>query len=215
MLRKKAPLIKLPEGLRDSMIRRMKNILAQRMFQFIDEHRSDNCATRYYAGGPAQLALMEGRYWPKLEGEPGYIPWLGGQRTCFANAFVYAAKQGLRYIEGYALAPDGNVFLHGWCSNSFGHLLEVTWPVLGSIYLGVEFSIERADDSLWNGEASVLDDSRGCWSILRERWRGEPEGLEWPPSARLALIKNPPPEDISHEELLRLAEGGALDGSNS
>lgn len=113
----------------------------------------------------------------------------GAPRICFANAIMTAVKHGLRYVEGYALSPVGILPIHhGWvASRTPGRLYEVTWPTPGLAYFGVEFSIGRADNCSWEGDASVLDDWHRHWPLLREPWTGEDWGRKWEPSEALQL----------------------------
>ena len=68
----------------------------------------------------------------------GVVEWKASlPKACFRNAALYAELYGLRYVEGYAqsIIPVH----HGWCVDSFGKVVEVTWDSLGSAYFGVEF----------------------------------------------------------------------------
>ena len=40
-------------------------------------------------------------------------------------------------------------------------------------YQGTPFTVARAYDCSWHGDACVLDDFNRGWPILRERWPGE------------------------------------------
>ncbi|MFL5313056.1 MAG: hypothetical protein ACJ79H_21700 [Myxococcales bacterium] len=59
----------------------------------------------------------------------------------------------------------------------------------GAAYVGVRFSVERADDCTWNGDACVIDDRNRDWPLFRERWHGEPADIEWPYSPRLEALR--------------------------
>lgn len=122
------------------------------------------------------------------------VPWkgdykIGAQKQCFANALTLAGIHGLKYVEGICLAPSGEAILHGWNALEDGELVDSTWGNSGLIYLGVEFSVERADDALWNGEAHVLNDENRAYPVLRQRWQGEDYSLCWPYSDRLTLLR--------------------------
>jgi len=67
-----------------------------------------------------------------------------------------------------------------------GRAIELTWRAPGLAYLGVPFAVERADDCSWVGDATVLDDWRRGWPLLRDRWRGEPGDV--PRSDRLRAL---------------------------
>lgn len=156
--------------------------------------------------GPADFLLQHGEWFEPRQLPAGYQP--GKPRMCFGNAICTAALYDIDYVEGYALDP-GALWLpihHGWCADA-GGLVDPTWatgePILarqsrrptllrgvpGAAYLGVRFSLERADDCTWNGDQNVLNDFERGWPLLREPWTGEPEGLEWPPSDRLDLLR--------------------------
>jgi len=113
---------------------------------------------------------------------------IGAARLCFGNAIRYAGQYGLKYIEGFAVAPSGEVILHGWNTYA-GTLFDSTWANTGVVYLGVEFSLERADDASWNGDASVLNDDKRNYPVFQKRWEGEDYGLKWPYSDRVEAFR--------------------------
>jgi len=135
----------------------------------------------HYAG-PADFVMREGS-WHRpvgvLRGRP---------RHCFANAIAYAAARRWNYVEGYAMLPlsgtvgaDGRkvvaagdeIVHHAWVVDPLGAAYEVTWPAPGRCYRGIVFSVERADDCTWNGDASVIDDPNRGHPLLRQKWTGE------------------------------------------
>lgn len=143
--------------------------------------------------GPAGFVLDHGEWFAP---RPAPIEYgAGAPKKCFGNSIIVAALHGLQYVEGYAVDPGTAraVIHHAWNADAAGELVDVTWagtiavsvhPVVsptivrgmaGSAYLGVPFSVERADDATWNGDRSVLDDSERGWPLFRERWEGEPE----------------------------------------
>lgn len=134
--------------------------------------------------GPEDFVLQHGQWY-----EPRQLPadaWRGAARCCFGNAIIAARAFGLTYVEGYAskVIPVH----HGWCVDSEKRLYEVTWPEPGLAYIGVPFSVQRADDSTWNGDATVLTDPREGVSIYRQKWNGEDYSRQWPSSPRLEAI---------------------------
>lgn len=156
--------------------------------------------------GPADFVLQHGEWFDPAPLPPHIPPALPGH--CHANAMDAAALYGLDYVEGFALEPDNSeAILHAWNADAAGGLVDATWtgmrgwltirdgrPTMfvgrpGSAYLGVRFSVERADDCTWNGDACVLDDRHRGWPLLRSPWHGEPAGLEWPPSPRLEAVR--------------------------
>ena len=123
------------------------------------------------------------------------VPWtgrydIGAQKHGFGNAITLAATFGMKYVEGVALAPTGEVILHGWNALPDGELVDCTWGNTGLVYLGVEFSMERADDATWNGDAHVLNDEHRNYPVYQQRWKGEDYSLEWPHSDRLEMVRH-------------------------
>jgi hypothetical protein len=110
-------------------------------------------------------------------------------KYCFGNSILLSAAHGFRYVEGFALLPPpysaGVPIHHAWNVDAFGALIDSTWNNEGIAYLGVEFSLERADDATWNGDASVLNDHKRGFPLFREPWTGEDWKREWPASDRL------------------------------
>jgi hypothetical protein len=113
----------------------------------------------------------------------------GAPKQCYGNALVIAATRGLRYFEGYALTPQMDAWQHAWNADASG-LIDSTWMNTGLAYLGVEFSLDRADDAIWNRDGCVLEDSDRHRDIYRERWPGETWTLVWPPSPRLDALRS-------------------------
>lgn len=155
--------------------------------------------------GPADFVLREGKPY-----ERAGVCRTGAPRACFGNSIAFATHNetsGWRYVEGYALAPWRQLLdvvipiHHAWVVDADGVMYEPTWPAPGQAYLGVEFSVERADDATWNGDASVLDDWKRRWPLLRRPWRGEDLVPQFPPSPRLELLRRKARgETITREE---------------
>jgi hypothetical protein len=135
--------------------------------------------------GPADFVLQHGRVYSNwIESPRKMIPGF-----CYGNAIVMCVLHGLKYVEGYALSPFLEVIPHAWNTNDAGDLIDSTWLMRGRCYLGVEFSVERADDCSWNGDACVLNDFVRGWPLLQERWYGEPPDLKWPASERIEILR--------------------------
>jgi hypothetical protein len=114
----------------------------------------------------------------------------GASKQCFGNAFILAATRGFRYIEGYALGLHSPLpTLHAWNIDNFGVLIDNTWLNTGLSYMGVEFSVERANDAIWDGDSCVLDDFNRQWPLFQEEWKGESPDATWPSSERLGLLR--------------------------
>lgn len=133
---------------------------------------------------PEDFLLQHGEWF-----EPRALPSgikRGAPKCCYANAMIVGRLLGLKYVEGYAM---GVIPLeHAWCIDDRNRIYEVTWQKPGAAYLGVPFSVERADDATWNGDASVLSDPRKEFSIFWKPWTGEDWNKQWPHSDRLELI---------------------------
>jgi hypothetical protein len=119
---------------------------------------------------------------------------IGVQKQCFGNAIARAGIDGLKYVEGFAVSPDGRVILHGWNSDENGTLIDTTWANTGLCYFGVEFSLERADDASWNGDACVLNDEHRNYPIFQKPWTGEDYSIVWPYSDRVERLYKRDPE---------------------
>jgi hypothetical protein len=110
------------------------------------------------------------------------------QKECYANSIICCVFHKYRYIEGITLAPDGQLLMHAWNIKSDGTLHDSTWANTGLVYIGVEFSVERADDATWNGDACVLNDEHRDYPIFHQRWVGENYNLIWPQSDRIDAL---------------------------
>jgi len=134
--------------------------------------------------------LLEHGVWYEVQ------PWQnkyrqGAPKNCFANAMLLGAEKGLRYVEGLAIA-DISIELpihHGWNIDKHGNVIDNTWLNSGLVYFGVEFSIGRADDALWNGDSTVLDDYRRRHPLYRQPWLGEDYSLKWKASEGMKLLR--------------------------
>jgi hypothetical protein len=116
---------------------------------------------------------------------------VGAQKQCFGNSIMLAGTRDWKYIEGYAVAPIGKYGAfpvhHGWNLDETGALVDSTWMNTGLCYFGVEFSLERADDATWEGDACVLEDWQRHFPIFRKPWTGEDNSI--PASKRVELLR--------------------------
>jgi hypothetical protein len=136
---------------------------------------------------PYDFVLQHGKLY---RGEHGYQRYPDGAQTaCYGNAIVLSARFGLKYIEGFAIAPTGSLIHHAWNAEQDGALVDSTWHNLGLVYYGVEFSVERADDATWNGDACVLNYEHRNYPLFQKPWTGEDYSIVWPPSSRLEFIR--------------------------
>ena len=121
----------------------------------------------FHYTGAADFLLQEGKFYEPVP-FPKHIPQ-GAAKMCYGNAIMLAGlRPGWKYVEGYAHAilPVA----HAWNLDEHGQLVDCTWLNTGTAYLGVEFSLERADAATWDGDASILDDWQRKWPIFREKW---------------------------------------------
>lgn len=137
--------------------------------------------------GAGDFLLRHGKWYNPL---PYPSPmWHGTPRTCFGNAIILATLcPQLHYAEGYAECVAGFPVHHAWCTDG-ENVFDPTWDTPGECYFGVEFSVGRAEDAAWNGDASVLDDGQRDYPLLRTPWNGEDWQKEWPSSPRLRLVR--------------------------
>jgi hypothetical protein len=68
---------------------------------------------------------------------------------------------------------------------------EVTTPLPGLAYFGMPFSVERADDTTWWGDASVLDDWKRNHSLLCQPSQGETLLRHYRPSLASRQLRRP------------------------
>lgn len=141
--------------------------------------------------GPADFVLTEGEWFEPVGCRVG-LP-----KQCYFNALVMGLR-GWSYVEGYATSPalpegwrfEGlEVVPHAWAVDPSGRPWELTWPFVGRAYRGVRFSVGRADDATWNGDACVLDDSNRGWPLLRQAWTGEDWQRRWKRSDGLFIAE--------------------------
>jgi hypothetical protein len=141
--------------------------------------------------------LRHGRHYTPRELPPG--TWRGGERMCFGNSIYLGDALGLQYVEGYAMTAFGFPVHHAWNVTPGGDVFDTTWKQVGLAYFGVEFSIGRADDASWNGDASVLDDFMRGHPLFHQEWKGEDYSRVWEPSPALQTFR-----ERDHNRALRL-----------
>ncbi len=117
----------------------------------------------FHYRGVGDFLLQHGRFFLP---QPLARPELRGRiKQCFANATmasINGSRPGrrLHYIEGYAtlIIPTH----HAWCADDDGNAYEVTWPEVGSAYLGIAFPPRV----IHRGPA--LDDWKGGYELYRK-----------------------------------------------
>jgi hypothetical protein len=114
----------------------------------------------------------------------------GAPKSCYGNAIYLGTLNNWKYIEGYALAPileiGGFPTAHAWNVTPEGVLIDSTWRNTGLAYFGVEFSVERADEATWDGDASILNDWHRGYPLFQKPWTGE---TPQPASKRISLLR--------------------------
>ena len=142
-------------------------------------------------GTPQRFILTHGIWYAPQPLPAGIRP--GRPRCCFDNAIQLAVCRGVPYVEGYALAllPEGTIALHhAWNLDAGARVIDTTWPdATTGGYLGVIFAPERADEATWDGDATILEDDRRKYPLLRQPWHGEDPARVWPPSPRLDRLR--------------------------
>lgn len=122
-------------------------------------------ASGFHYSSLYDFVLREGRFYVP---EPHDFEQME-QRRCYDNALTVAALHGLPYIEGFAFSTVGIPVHHAW--NADGDAaLDVTWPVLGSAYIGVEFPPVDVLEARERG-ATMIDDWQRDWPLLRQPWK--------------------------------------------
>ncbi len=151
--------------------------------------------------GPADFVVTHGRFYIADRVETLLA------RHCYANAIAMAGMRRWKYVEGYALPPiEAGVLMrpipHAWSVDESHLAVEVTWPEPAAAYLGVEFSLGRADDASWNGDACVLLDEKRGWPLFQRPWEGEDYVLAWPVNPRLEMLERMARGDATWTEYL-------------
>jgi hypothetical protein len=151
----------------------------QKLRQILEQQRDlkqGNFPADYAYSGMEDFLLRHG-VWHRSDGQPSFQ---GKRGVCFGNALMIAAVNGWPYIEGVALpVSEKEPIHHAWNLHPNGELIDVTWMNQGLAYLGVEFSVGRADNATWFDNASVLDNHGKRNRLYRQPWRGENFNLIW------------------------------------
>jgi hypothetical protein len=143
-------------------------------------------ANEFLYKGIEHFLLEHGRWYTPEPWTGKYM--LGAPKQCFGNALILGATASIRYVEGLATIPELPFPVHhAWNLDQRGVLVDNTWCNTGVLYLGVEFSLGRADDAIWNGDSNVLDDYQRGHPIFRQPWTGEDASLQWPCESLLLL----------------------------
>jgi hypothetical protein len=144
--------------------------------------------------GPADFVLQHGVWFTSVAQVPKDQSMPRGY--CYGAAINMAVLCGEKYFEGFAVFNNGGtaaVTPHAWNVNPSRPdvVIDRTWQDSpGLLYVGVEFSAERADDATWNGDACVLLDDKRGYPLFKQRWEGEPPNLSWPASERLEMLRS-------------------------
>jgi hypothetical protein len=118
---------------------------------------------------PYDFILQHGAFYTPTPRPAGY--YQGAPKCCFGNAIVAAVLHADRYVEGWALLSVGGEpgigLEHAWVTPGDGVAYEVTTDAPWLAYWGIEFSVERADNCTWEGDATVLNDYRRHHPLLQ------------------------------------------------
>ncbi|WP_329072528.1 hypothetical protein [Amycolatopsis sp. NBC_01480] len=114
------------------------------------------------------LLLSHGR-WFRPAPMPSDRP-LGVEGLCFANAAQHAARFGLAYVEGYALASGVVGLPHAWCAHPDGTVEDPTWNTDGHAYLGIPFTelYLREQEQRGNINQLLFEQHLNGWDLLRD-----------------------------------------------
>jgi hypothetical protein len=145
----------------------------------------------YVYCGMEDFLLQHGKWYTPRPLPPN--GFRGARKSCFGNAIYLAAQKDYRYVEGLALNGEINIPLpihHGWNIDADGNLIESTWPYNENhAYIGVEFSLGRADHATWEDDATVLDNPRNRQALYTQIWHGEDWKKVWPESDALKALR--------------------------
>lgn len=89
----------------------------------------------------------------------------GVPRYCFGNSVKRAGKHRLAYVEGIAnsIIP----IHHAWNADKDGNVIDSTWGILGSAYIGVPFETQEVN-RLLNKGMTPLDNWEDGHPLFRE-----------------------------------------------
>jgi hypothetical protein len=90
---------------------------------------------------PIPALIPAGALEPPVQGGPCPPRWrrlIGPAGECIGNARAAAANDpALRYREGLAWDPScGHWYMHSWCEDPLGVIVEVTTGCAGALYQG-------------------------------------------------------------------------------
>lgn len=123
-----------------------KQVLATLLRQFVMGNKRPDWK---YENHPDYI-LHEGRFY-----QPGRLPedsthYIGEQKMCYKNAMDAAvANPKWTYVEGYAKHPSVPFPVeHAWVADERGRALELTWPEVGTAYIGIPFTNDEVLTSM-------------------------------------------------------------------
>lgn len=133
----------------------------------------------YEYSGMQDFLVREGTWYtpsPLPQGVRRGVP-----KGCYGNALTQAILRGWTYVEGLAI-PDIGVPLpmqHAWNVTPEGVLVDNTWDEVGLAYIGVPFSIGRADRVIWGQNETIFENISDRFAIYKNKWQGEDWDKVW------------------------------------
>ena len=96
---------------------------------------------------------------------------LGPEGECYNNALkLVLDNPKLTYVEGYAAGGGSAPLRHAWATDGKGRVIDNTWPLSCSVYVGVPFKAGWVSFTglKRKGVGSLIDDWENDWPLLRE-----------------------------------------------
>ena len=124
-----------------------------------------------------ELILREG-----IEYRPAPLPKhikKGRIKECYKNAYHTATREGLEYVEGYALSEGLIPVHHAWCVDADGVVIDPTWNPVGVEYIGVVIPIRLVELVMLNTKVyGVMHDYQNRYPMLKEGFNASKNKLE-------------------------------------
>ena len=87
------------------------------------------------------IVLKHGKFYTPQPLPKGYKR--AKSKECFKNAYELSQREGLTYVEGYAVPDFIDLPIHhAWVVDKAGNVIDNTWKTPGSVYFGISFDNE-------------------------------------------------------------------------